>query len=167
MESKILKDIHKGYSRGRVRLFRNNVGIGLQGSDVSWTGTAAFVKNAKYIRFGLCVGSSDLIGWQTVTITPDMVGKDIAQFVALEVKDKRGRVTKDQKQWLAIAESMGAKAAVVRSLSDAKEVLGETDTGYKPAASVRFTDVTTTESVESIDTDRESGQGFEDFYKKG
>ena len=165
MESKILKDIHRGYSRGRTRLFRNNVGLAIQGQDVSWTGHAAFVKKAKYIRFGLCVGSADLVGWKTVRITPDMVGKDIAQFVAVEVKDKRGRVSKEQKQWLSIADSMGALVGVARSLSDAKEILGAYDENYRIPPSKRFPDVTVDGTVRPSEPHRPKGESFEDFYQ--
>ena len=167
MESKILKDIHRGYSRGRVRLFRNNVGLGIQGQEVSWTGSAAFVKKAHYVKFGLCVGSSDLIGWKTVTISSDMVGKDIAQFVSLEVKDRGGRVSREQKQWLAICESMGAIAGVARSLSDAQKILGAYDENYTVSKTKRFTDYTNDRPVESVGDDRKEGQEFKEFYKDG
>ena len=167
MESKILKDIHRGYSRGRVRLFRNNVGVALQGQDVSWTGSAAFIKKAKYIRFGLCVGSSDLVGWKTIRITPDMVGKDFAQFVSLEVKDRGGRVSQQQKQWLAICESMGAIAGVARSLSDAKQILGAYDENYKVPPAKRFTDYTDDRPAKRTGDNRKEGQEFKEFYKDG
>ena len=165
MESKILKDIHRGYSRGRVRLFRNNVGVALQGQDVSWTGSAAFIKKAKYIRFGLCVGSSDLVGWKTIRITPDMVGKDFARFVAIEVKDARGRLNKEQKQWLSIADSMGAIVGVARSLSDAREILGAWDENYKIPPAKRFTDITSDRPVKQAVGDRREGESSKDLHQ--
>lgn len=59
-------------------MFRNNVGV-----------AEKVDKNTgkKYwVRFGLCEGSSDLIGITPVTITPGMVGKRIGVFTAIEVK---------------------------------------------------------------------------------
>lgn len=59
-------------------MFRNNVGV-----------AEKVDKNTgkKYwVRFGLCEGSSDLIGITPVTITPVMVGKRIGVFTAIEVK---------------------------------------------------------------------------------
>ena len=165
MEIEIMKAIHRGFSRGRNRLFRNNVGLAIQGQDVSWTGHAAFVKKAKYIRFGLCVGSPDLVGWRTVKITPDMVGKDIAQFVAIEVKNKGGRATKDQQQFLAIADAMGACVGIARSLTDAKEILGSFDENYKLPLSRRFPNVEIDGTTGSPKRDRQKGEGFKEFCK--
>lgn len=65
-----------------VRLFRNNVG-------------ALKDERGVPVRYGLAndnaalnkrLKSSDLIGWRPLTITPDMVGKIVAQFLAREVK---------------------------------------------------------------------------------
>ncbi len=61
--------------RSNVRMFRNNVGM-ING-----------------VQFGLCVGSSDLIGFKSMTITPEMVGQKIAVFTALEVKTEKGKVS--------------------------------------------------------------------------
>jgi len=57
--------------------FRNNVG---QAQFVSPEGK---ISNVKY---GLCEGSSDLIGLVSVVITPEMVGKTIGRFGAFEFK---------------------------------------------------------------------------------
>ena len=59
-------------------VFKNNVGYA-QKTDPN-TG------KKYWIRFGLCEGSSDLIGITPVTITQGMVGKTIGVFTAIEVK---------------------------------------------------------------------------------
>ena len=70
------------------------------------------------IRCGLCPGSADLIGWRSITITPDMVGNRVAQFVAIEVKTPAGRVSQPQVHFLDRVKSAGGHALVVRSEDD-------------------------------------------------
>ena len=67
---------------------------------------------------GLFPGSGDLIGWRTVTVTPDMVGKPIAQFLSIEVKTPTGRVRPDQTNWLVQVNLSGGHAIIARSVSD-------------------------------------------------
>jgi hypothetical protein len=44
-------------------------------------------ETGRFVRFGVGdPGGSDLLGWKSVTITPEMVGKKIAVFTALECK---------------------------------------------------------------------------------
>lgn len=89
------------------RLFRNNVG-GFRTLD------------GRFIRTGLCVGSHDLIGWRSVTITPEMVGMKIAQFVGLEAKSQRGKLTKEQLAFAEILNLAGGLASVVRTEEDVR-----------------------------------------------
>lgn len=90
-----------------VRIFRNNTGF----------------DSTNKVRYGLIQGSSDLIGWKSVTITPDMVGQKVAVFVALEVKTTKGRATEEQKNFIAVVKGAGGKAEIVRSVTDAIKVL--------------------------------------------
>jgi len=102
------------------RLFRNSTGQAWAGRQVGETilggGIRAVILEApRRISFGLAVGSSDLIGWRPVTITPDMVGRTIAQFVALEAKsDGYKTVTEEQGAFLAAVARAGGYAAVAR-----------------------------------------------------
>jgi hypothetical protein len=75
------------------------------------------------VRYGLQPGSSDLIGWRTVTITPEMVGTTIAVFTSIEVKTATGRLRPEQQQWLDAVQSAGGIAGVARSVSDAEALL--------------------------------------------
>jgi hypothetical protein len=90
-------------------LFRNN------------TGTLRDA-NGRPVSFGLCKGSADLIGWRTVTITPEMVGQQVAVFTSIEVKTASGRLTPEQRQWLAAVETAGGIAGVARSVEDALRI---------------------------------------------
>ena len=100
--------------RADVRMFRNNVGQGWQGQVVSRELGAVVIQNARPLNAGLCVGSSDLIGWKTITITPDMVGQQVAVFVAAEVKTASGKVTNEQQNFLNKVTEAGGLAVVVR-----------------------------------------------------
>lgn len=81
----------------------------------------------RLVRYGLAnPGGADLIGYRTVTITPDMVGKQVAVFTALEVKAPGGthRVTQEQRHFLDTVEAAGGIAGVARSPDQALLALG-------------------------------------------
>ena len=94
-----------------LRLFRNQVG---QLPDP---------RTGRYIQFGLAKGSSDLIGFKTVKVTPDMVGQEIAQFVSLEIKTETGKLTKMQHNWLQKVKTSGGIVGVARTVKDALKIL--------------------------------------------
>lgn len=82
-------------SRRGWRLSPNQVGMGFAGTvlreyDVSGsTGPRHVVEmvNPRRIRYGLFnPGGLDAIGWQTVEITPEMVGARVAVFTAIDAK---------------------------------------------------------------------------------
>lgn len=72
----------------------------------------------RVIASGLCVGSSDLIGWRSVRITPEMVGNQVAVFVGAEIKGPDGRLTVEQMQFLSAVNDAGGIAMAVRDVAD-------------------------------------------------
>jgi hypothetical protein len=117
-EHKLLNELRVKHSRGAIRLFRNTVGAGFVGPHY-WHGDGTVtVIRPQRITFGLCPGSSDLIGWRSRLITQADVGTRIAQFVAIEGKTPQGRTTFMQEGFIAQAAEAGAIAGVVRSEDD-------------------------------------------------
>lgn len=106
-EAAIQQQIRLALSRAGVVAFRNNVG---QYVDQ---------KTGRPIQYGLCVGSSDLIGWTTVEVTPEMVGTKLAVFTAVEVKAPNGRATEAQLHFIAQVLKAGGYAGIARSPGDA------------------------------------------------
>ena len=109
-EHEIQQRIRLACGRGAVRLWRNNTG-------------ALVDQQGRFVRFGLCKGSSDLIGLRSLGITPEMVGQRVAQFVALEVKTASGVVSSEQRAFLQLVQQLGGVAAVCRSIEQAQAVL--------------------------------------------
>ena len=109
-EHEIQQRIRLACGRGPVRLWRNNTG-------------ALVDQQGRFVRFGLCKGSSDLIGLHSLEITPELVGQRIAQFVALEVKTPLGTLSPEQRAFLRLVEKLGGMAAVCRSVKEAEQVL--------------------------------------------
>ena len=108
-EAYVQNKIRLAVGSGDVRLFRNNTG-------------ALLDMQGRLVKFGLCKGSSDLIGFRSITITPDMVGQKIAVFSAIEVKDK-GKATVEQKNFINIINNAGGYAGVAKNVNDAKKIL--------------------------------------------
>jgi hypothetical protein len=109
-EHEIQQRIRLACGRGRVRLWRNNTG-------------ALVDQQGRFVRFGLCKGSSDLIGLRSLVVTSELVGQRIAQFVALEVKTPHGVVSPEQRAFLRQVEQLGGVAAVCHSIEEAQAVL--------------------------------------------
>ena len=108
-EALVQNQIRLALGKDSVRLFRNNTG-------------ALMDQNGRLVTFGLCKGSSDLIGFKTVKITNDMVGTELAVFTAIEVKDK-GHATKYQKNFIDVVKKAGGMAGVAKNVEEAKKIL--------------------------------------------
>lgn len=86
--------------------------------------SGAYKAGEQWIRYGLGnPGGSDLIGWTSVEVTPEMVGKRLCVFTAIEVKTATGRSTKEQEAFIAAVQRAGGLAGVVRSEDDAQNVV--------------------------------------------
>lgn len=109
-ESTLLRALLLRGSALGARLFRNQVG-------------RYPTMDGRYISSGLCVGSPDLVGWKSVTITPDMVGRRVAVFVGVEAKTPVGRLSDEQRAFLGALEAAGGIAVVARSTEDLARVL--------------------------------------------
>lgn len=107
-----------------VRIFRNTVGQGWHGQVVEHRGGLLTLRNPRRVTFGLMPGSPDLVGWHTVTITPDMVGQRIARFTGLEVKTGTGRASDGQRHFLNVLREAGGLAEVVTSPQQAAQLFG-------------------------------------------
>jgi hypothetical protein len=64
--------------------------------------------DGRLIRYGLCKGSSDVIG-----VAPS------GQFLAIEVKTATGRVSPEQTAFLDAVRRAGGRAGVARSVDEA------------------------------------------------
>lgn len=69
------------------------------------------------VRYGLAVGSADLVGCLD------------GRFVALEVKTAVGRASTEQRQWLDLVRRNGGFGAIVRSVADARAAIARARTG--------------------------------------
>lgn len=94
-ESRIVAECLIALSRCGARVWRNNTGR---------------LKNesGRLVTFGLCVGSSDIIG-----IAPD------GRFLAVECKTERGQPTTAQTRFLDVIRRRGGRAGIARSPEDA------------------------------------------------
>lgn len=75
------------------------------------------------LHAGLVKGGADVIGWTAVEITPDMVGKKVAIFTAVECKTEIGRVSQEQKNFIKNVQESGGLAGVARSVDDAIKII--------------------------------------------
>jgi len=101
-EANILNDCMIALSNAGCVIWRNNTGC-LPDA------------NGRPIKFGLCVGSSDLIG-----VAPD------GKFLAVECKTALGQPTDKQLAFIATVKRMGGRAGIARSADDAVKIALDT-----------------------------------------
>lgn len=114
-ERSLQDDIRLAYEHSKaVRLFRNNVGV-LQD------------RRGNYVRYGLCPGSSDLIGWYSIFPRCTCCGYDFPQpvaiFAAIEVKRPGEVPTDGQTQFIGTVRMAGGVAGWASSVEEAKLIL--------------------------------------------
>lgn len=108
-ETRIVHDCMKAISEAGARCFKNVRGLFLT------------LDGQTKISGGLlCPGASDLIGWYSTIITPDMVGKRIAVFTAFEVKTATGKVSQEQANFITQVKENGGIAGILRDKSEVK-----------------------------------------------
>jgi hypothetical protein len=112
-ESALLQRIRLKATELGWRLLRNNIGLGWGGKPC-----VPCMQRLTRIRYGLCVGSSDLIGWRPVKITQQMVGRTLAVFLAIEAKTPTGYTTPDQEAFLKAVNEAGGDGRVIRNEAD-------------------------------------------------
>jgi hypothetical protein len=110
--------------RGNIVTWRNNVGTAWQGEVVTMKDGSKLIRNPRLVHFGLCEGSSDLIGITTVTVTPEMVGKRVGIFTAIEVKQPGKNPTPTQRQFIAEVRERGGRAGVATGVAGAMQIIG-------------------------------------------
>jgi len=123
-EGDIQKKIMLALSSVSSRAWRNNCGNAWQGEIVAQTPQILTLRHYRNIRFGLIEGSSDLIGIQSVVITPEMVGRRVAIFTAVEVKrPSRSKTSEQQRRFIGMVESLGGLAGFARSPEEAIQIV--------------------------------------------
>jgi hypothetical protein len=116
--------IQQSLSTDDVRLFRNSTGAGWIGDTFSVRNGQLISGNARRVTFGLCPGSSDLIGLRGEIITEDHLGQRFARFVAIEGKSTRGRISDEQQNFITMVNNLGGIGGVARSVEEAAALLG-------------------------------------------
>ena len=104
-ESQLIARVERRAEQLGLQLYRNQVGT-------------YHLPDGRWIRSGLCVGSSDLIGWMSVVITPAHLGRTLAVFVGVEAKGEKGRLAPAQQAFLQTVTQAGGVSGVVRSVDD-------------------------------------------------
>lgn len=121
---------------GISRVFRLNTGrawmsnLGPKGVQ-RMTDGSVLIHAARSIAIGFSdvrgdpvVGASDLNGWTTVEITPEMVGKRVAVYTAIETKRTKGGRTSDvQANWCDQINAAGGIAGVANSEEAAQGII--------------------------------------------
>lgn len=121
LESGIKNLIMVAISKLGVKVFTNPVGNAWQGVFLKRTPTGETIlgPGARRIQYGLIKGSADLIGWKAVTVTPKMVGKKLAVFVGIEVKQPGKKPTPEQITFQNHLRADGAFCGVAASAEEA------------------------------------------------
>lgn len=112
LESEVSAEIVRAAKQfGNVKLWRNNRG-------------QVMLPNGGRLSYGVGPnGASDFIGYRRITITQDMVGQRIAQFLAVESKRPNAHGTDPQLEFIARVESDGGCAGIAHDSEEALRII--------------------------------------------
>lgn len=130
--NEVMKPAMLALSRAGAVVFRHNVAQGVVGA-VEWikglrrqvwvSPGDAVVRGARVLHAGLINGGSDLIGWRSVVVTQEMVGKRIAVFLAVETKAETGRKRTEQETFVKNVSEAGGIAGFAYTADEAVALL--------------------------------------------
>ena len=83
-----------------------------------------WTKDGRVVKIGE-PGVSDLIGITPHVVTEADVGRTIGVFTAIEMKDRKGRTSDVQTNFITKVNSLGGLGAVVRSVEDMESLVTE------------------------------------------
>lgn len=110
-ETNISHNIMIDQAKRGVVLFKNVRGLFLS------------LDEKRKVKAGLLIpGASDLVGYKSVIITPDMVGKRIAILTTIEVKTQKGKAFDEQKYFIGKMKEAGALAGFARTEEQARSI---------------------------------------------
>lgn len=123
-ESAVTSKIRLAAAQINIPLWRNNCG-------------GFYDEQGRFVYYGLGsearLASSDFIGIRPVLITPDMVGKTIGVFTAVEMKAEGWRFNKNdkhilkQKYFIDIVRYYGGYAGFAQSVEDFYRIINNGD----------------------------------------
>ena len=111
-ETKIQNLILMALSKAGCLVFRNESAGAWVGKVLHKDANQVTLTDARMIRFGLAVGSADIIG-----IAP------CGRFLAIEIKTSKGRPTKEQLRFIEAVNNAGGIAGIARSVEDALKLI--------------------------------------------
>lgn len=112
-ETKIQNKILIALSNVGCVVWRNETAGAWVGKVIHKEASQVTLANARMIRFGIAIGSSDIIG-----ITPE------GRFLAIEVKTQTGRPSQQQLTFIDAVRQNGGVAGIARSVQDALDLIG-------------------------------------------
>ena len=116
-EADLMRLIQIRASELGARLFRNNVALAWVGHPcIRQPNGDVLVKNARPLHAGLCVGSSDLIGFTKT-----------GRFLAVEIKIGDGRLSAEQKTFIEVVKKNSGIAGPAWSVEDFEKLLEESN----------------------------------------
>lgn len=130
-ETGIVKEIRVAVARAfQAPLFVNLVGTAWFGAFVAMKDNVLSLRGARRKDVGLGDGSPDLIGWRTIRITAEMVGKSVAVFTGIEVKVPGENPRPDQLHWQKVLRAAGAICGVAHSPQEALQIMRNWEIEY-------------------------------------
>lgn len=112
-ETKLMRLIMVALTQADCLVFRNETAGAYVGRVIHKDARIVTLQNAMLMTFGLCVGSSDIIG----------IHKPTGRFLAVEVKTKTGRASKEQINFIEQVRAANGIAGLARSVQEALDLL--------------------------------------------
>jgi len=112
-ETKIQNSIMLALSKAGCTVWRVETAGAWMGQQIHRDGQTVTLANARMFKTGLCTGGSDIIG----------IKRSTGQFIAIEVKTKTGRPTKEQLNFIKVIKDAGGIAGIARSPEEALELI--------------------------------------------